>query len=938
MARRGAVFVPDAGRWGMAEPMTHPGEGMVAEQDVLVATKLYVPLPRPGFIARPRLAERLAEGSGGALTLVSAPAGFGKTALLAHWARGLRRPVAWLSLDAGDNDPARFWRYVATAMEEVRPGVAGRVEGLLGASPQPPVEGLVTALVNALADLPDEAVLVVDDYHLIESRSIHQSLLLLLDHQPPPLRLVVASRAHPPLPLARLRARGQLVELGAAELRFTPEETAALLGAATGLELPPASLAALQARTEGWAAGLQLAGLSLRGHTDPAGFLTGFSGSHRFVLDYLAEEVLDRQPGHLRAFLLETSVLSRLCGELCDAVTGRGDGQELLEATERANLFLVALDEERRWWRYHHLFADLLRARLGRERPERLQALHRNAATWCEGHGLVDDAIAHAVAAGDPPWAARLAERHAEELLQRGEGATLGRWLRLLPAEEVRARPQLSLAKAIALLVEGRADPDEIEPLLADAERTPAADEPYQPSVGRAASLLANTPAGTALVRAHLAYLRRDAEAIAASGRQILARLTDADRSLRMFADWYLATADWLDGRLAQAELALVRCVAERQALGDPERIPWPWSDLGHVQHAQGRLGAALGTFERALVVAERTDHPQPLASMAHIGLAGVLYERNQLDDALEHLTHGVEQLRRFEWAPGLASGLAWLALVRQARGDGAGALEAVGQADQVLPGPGIFGVQVESLPALRARLLLAQGEIAAAARWARERGLGEEDALSYPSEREYLVAAQVLLATGAAHRARRLLERLQAAAVAQDRTGSRIEILALRALALRAGDDEDAALAALASALQLGSAEGYVRVFVDLGAPMAALFGRLASGKRSQGIPAGVPGDYLRRLAAGFEQHGPRSDRRARRVPVVPGLIEQLSEREFEVLLLMAAGRSNREIADELVVVVDTVKKHVGRVMDKLGAANRTQAVARARELGLLS
>jgi LuxR family maltose regulon positive regulatory protein len=923
----------------MAEPMTQPGEGIGTEQDALAATKLYVPLPRPGFIGRSRLADRLDQGRGSALTLVCAPAGFGKTALLAHWARSLQRPVAWLSLDGGDDDPARFWRYVATAMDVVRPGVAGRVEALLRAAPQPPLEGLVTVLVNALVDLPDEAILVLDDYHLIGSRSIHDSLRLLLERLPPPLRLVLASRGDPPLALARLRARGQLVELRAEDLRFTPEESAALLGEATGQELPPGGLAALQARTEGWAAGLQLASLSLRGRADPAGFLASFSGSHRFVLDYLAEEVLDRQAEHLRTFLLETSVLARLSGPLCDAVRGRSDSQELLEQVERANLFLVPLDDERRWWRYHHLFADLLRARLERERPERLQALHRNAATWCEGHGLVDDAIGHAVAAGDPWWAARLVERNAEALLQRGEGATVHRWLQALPAELVRARPQLSLAKAIAALVEGRPDLDQIEPVLEDAERAPGTGEPYQPSVGRVASLLANVPAGTALVRAYLAYLRRDAEATAAFARQAQAQLTEVDRTQRAFADWYLAMADWLDGRLAQAERALASSVAERQATTGPERIPWPSSDLGAVQHARGRLGAALGSFQRALAVDDQTGRQHPLAGLAHIGVAGVLYERDQLDGALDHLTEGVEQLRQLGWAPGLANGLAWLALVRQAQGDDAGALEAIDQADRAMPGSGVFEARVSPLPALRAWLLLAQGRIAEAAGWARQRGLGDEDPLSYQSEREYLVFAQVLLATGAAHSARRLLERLHAAAVAQDRTGSLIEILALEAPALRACGDEDAALAALASALDLGWAEGHVRVFVDQGAAMAALFGRLASGKRGRAIPAGISGDYLRRLAAAFERHGAPGDHRARRGPVaVAGLIEQLSGREFEVLLLMAAGRSNREIADELVVVVDTAKKHVGRVMDKLGAANRTQAVTRARELGLLS
>jgi LuxR family maltose regulon positive regulatory protein len=396
--------------------------------------------------------------------------------------------------------------------------------------------------------------------------------------------------------------------------------------------------------------------------------------------------------------------------------------------------------------------------------------------------------------------------------------------------------------------------------------------------------------------------------------------------------------ADWLEGRLAEAERALVRCVAERRAIGDLEGIPWPWSDLGAVQHVRGRLGAALATFEQALAVANRSDHPQPLAGLAHIGVAGVLYERNELDAALDRLTEGVEQLRQFGSAPGMASGLAWLALVRQARGDGPGALEAVEQAAQAMPGPGIFDVLIDSLPALRARLLLAQGQVASAAAWAWERGLGEEDPVSYPSEREYLVVAQVLLATDQAPRARRLLERLHAAAVAQDRTGSVLEVQALQALALRACGDEQAALATLASALELGSAEGYVRVFADQGPPMAALIGKLARPRRGQGNGGGgVPLDYLRRLMSAFQQDADRGQPGRRASVVVPGLIEQLSKRELEVLQLMAAGRSNREIAEELVIVVDTVKKHVGRVMDKLGAANRTRAVTRARELGLL-
>jgi len=435
----------------MAEPPTTSlPRGAAPELAVLVATKFHV--PRAGFVPRARLLARLAEGMGRGLTVVCTPAGFGKTTLLGDWARRSRRPAAWLSLDAGDNDPARFWRYVAAALERVRPGTGAPVAALLQGPEQPPLEAVAVAVINELMSVPGEGevVLVLDDYHLIEAPPVHDSVAFLLDRLPPGLRLVVASRADPPLPLARLRARGQLAELRAADLRFTLEETAVFLRETTGLELPAASVAALQDRTEGWAAGVQLAALSLRGHADPAGFVESFAGSHRYVLDYLTEEVLARQPEPLVRFLLETSVLDRLNGPLCDAVTGRTDSQALLEALERANLFLVPLDEERRWWRYHHLFADLLRVRLAHERPERAPELHHAAAAWHEQHGFADEAVRHALAAGEVAWAARLVERHVEGLLRRSEGATLGRWLAALPTESVRSRARLCLAQAVS--------------------------------------------------------------------------------------------------------------------------------------------------------------------------------------------------------------------------------------------------------------------------------------------------------------------------------------------------------------------------------------------------------------------------------------------------------------------------------------------------------
>src|SRR5215472_10620690 len=497
----------------MAEPRAiTPPRGAAPERDVLVATKFHV--PRAGFVPRPRLLARLAAGIDRGLTVVCTPAGFGKTTLLGDWTRRSRRPAAWLSLDAGDNDPARFWRYVIAALERVRPGACAPVGALLRGPHEPPLEAVVTAVINGLMTVPggDPVVLILDDYHLIEAPSVHDSVTFLLDQLPPGLRLVLASRVDPPLPLARRRAGGQLAELRAADLRFALEETAAFLAEATGLDLPPLLVATLQDLTEGWAAGVQLAALSLQGHSNPAQFVATFAGSNRYVLDYLTEEVLARQPGNVVRFLLETSVLERLSGPLCDAVTGRSGSQAQLEALERANLFMVPLDDERRWWRYHHLFADLLRTRLTHEQPRQVPELHRRAAAWHEEHGSADEAVRHALAAGEPDWAARLVERHVEGLLRRSEGATVRRWLSALPAASVRARPRLCLAQTITAVVGGRLEA--IEPLLADAERAFAAtgDEAHQPSTARAMSVLANVPASIAFLRAELARLRGDAD------------------------------------------------------------------------------------------------------------------------------------------------------------------------------------------------------------------------------------------------------------------------------------------------------------------------------------------------------------------------------------------------------------------------------------------
>lgn len=927
----------------MAEPSPTSPPAAVSERDLLLTTKLHVPRPGAGCVPRARLLERLDAGTERELVLVCTPAGFGKTTLLADWVRDGRRPVAWLSLDDGDNDPVRFWRHVAAALERVHPGVARRVAPLLCPPAPASFEGLVTDLVNELAAGSEVVVLVLDDYHLIRAPEVHASVEFLLAHLPGSLRLVLASRTDPPLPLPRLRARGQLTEIREADLRFTPDEAAHLLRAGLGPELPDAVITALEHRTEGWVVGLQLAALSLHDHPDVAAFVAGFSGSHRYVLDYLTEEVLDRQPEDLRAFLLETSLLDRLSGPLCDAVTGCTHSQDYLAAIERANLFLLPLDEVRGWWRYHHLFADLLRARLHQERPGRVAEIHRAAAAWTEQHGLVDDAVRHYLAAGETALAARLIEENFEALGAGSEDATVRRWLEALPAGAVRSRPRLCLAQAFWAVIGGRLEA--VEPLLLDAERgiERTADEAFEPSVGRAASLVANVPAAIARLRAAVAHLRGDAEQTVTYARQALAELDDGEWMLASVSRWYLATADWTRGRPAEAELGFtsgISSIAGWRSGGQLTLAAWGYHYLAQVQRAQGRLGAALETYRQALLaVAEPGQPAPPAAGIAYVGMAEVHYDRVEMDAALDHATRGAALSGQLGWTLPHATGLAVLARIRQAQGDHAGALAAARGAELIELSPSIVGL-MNPVPALRARLALAGGDVAGAARWVEARGLAVEDEPSYPAESDHLVLARVLLAEQAPERALDLLERWHAPAMSQGRTGSVIELRALQALALAAYGDEPAALTTLAGALALAAPERHLQVFVQEGPPMAALVRKLLARRRREQAPAadGVPLDYLARLATAFDQVGTSVVPPPRRgAVVVPGLPEALTPREAEVLALLATGQPNRGIADELVLTLDTVKRHVSHLLDKLQVANRTEAVARARELGLL-
>ena len=903
----------------------------------VLTTKLFVPAVRPHAVPRPRLIETLHDGrrSGRKLTLVSAPAGFGKSSVLSEWMADARRRdpllrVAWISLDAADNDSARFLDYLVGALQAADPALdLGTAAGQSG-----PVDQTLTALINALAASSTPIILVLDDFQTIEAQPVRDAVSFMLDHLPPTLHLALASRSDPLLPMARLRAGGELTELRAADLRFTPGEAAGFLNEMMGLNLSAADVAVLEARTEGWIAGLQLAALSLRERDDVSGFIAGFAGSNRFVIDYLVEEVLQRQPAPVRDFLLRTSILDGLNGALCDAVTGLTGGSEMLAALERDNLFVVPLDDRRQWYRYHHLFADVLRARLTGHDPG-LHVLHTRASEWYERNDLIEDAVTHALAADDVERAARLIELAVPAVRLSRQDATLLRWLALLPAPIIRRRPVLGVYHAWSSLVAG--DVEGVEPRLADAEGALAArDEAGLPTHDSAPSEeLRTLPVTIAVYRAAVAQARGDLAGMRTHAQRALDLTEPGDNLGRGAAAGFLGLAAWAIGDLDAGVRAFgeVRTSLRRAGnLADALSTTIPTADMllgqGRLRDAQRSYEEALGEALR-LTVAEGAP-PQSSGDL-EVGLSEILVERNDLPAALTHLAasealgeqaHSHEN--RYRWFVSMAR-------IRLAEGDPGAALELLGTAERLYRRG--FLPELRPIDGQTARIWIGQGRLSEGAAWATGRGLSSTDAPTYLREFEHLTLARLLIAVadpgdGRLREALHLLGRLLVAAETGQRWGSVTEILLLQALAHAANGDTTRALDPLEQALRRAEPEGYCRLFLDEGEPMAALLRHAAT--------AGIAPEAVPRLVSALAP-GEGETPAAGRETAVGELADPLSERERQVLRLLASELSGPDIARELYISLNTLRTHTRHIFGKLEVNSRPAAVRRAEALGLL-
>lgn len=872
----------------------------------VLETKLYAPRRPAGLVTRPSLVERIRRGVRGKLTLIAAPPGFGKTTILAEWLahRDPDEPlVAWVSLDPGDNEPALFWTCIVRALQRVSPGL-GQANLAAIQSEGAPSQATLTALLNEVSTLDVDLALVLDDYHVIETPAIHTALAFLLDHLPPPLHVVLATRADPPLPVARMRARGEVTELRADDLRFTTDEASAFFSRALPFELDTADVSALEERTEGWIAGLKLAALSMPGREAAREFVRSFAGDHRYVADYLVEEVLEREPEPTRRFLLTTCILERLSAPLCDAVTGERGSQALLDSLERRNLFVVALDDRREWYRYHHLFADVLQTHAAREDPGSRRDLHRRASAWFEEHGAVPEAVRHAEAADDVERVAGLLERHWPP---KDRSYASRRWLervKSLPGEVVARRPGLNMGYAWGLLNAGELETAELR--LGEVEASIGGGGSTSPLAREAAT-----------ARLYLAQSRGDHEGTLEHARRVLELVPPGDPASRATALALFGLAQWSHGALEAAHDTFAAALASmRDAGADLDAIRGAFV-CGDIRMMQGRLREAARTYEAGLALA--AARPEAEADELFLGLAEVHLERGEVQEAHRLLDEIARAATETHHAGNRHRWCLVMSRVALARGESRRALELLSEAEahhrrDPLP-------IVRPVAAMKARIRLAEGDVDGAERWATEHEVRHDDALGFLREFEHITLARILIARGSHPDAIDLLARLGSAAHAGERQGRLIETLALASLAYQGIGRPREAFESLGRALDLAEGEGHVQVFVSEKTPMRDLLRQVTA--------RGIGGAWTRRVLTGFE------------VPEEPlrpaGDGGSLTRREHEILRLIAAGMRNQEIARQLFISPATVKRHIANVYGKLNASHRTDALRRAADLHLL-
>lgn len=885
--------------------------------DDLLQTKLHVPRLRPALVPRPGLLKILNQGLGGKLTLISAAAGFGKTTLVSSWVNALQTEraappiqIAWLSLDQNDSSPSRFLAYVIATLQRIDLQIGVAAQPMLQASPLP-ISSLLTSLLNDIALQPQQLMLVLDDYHAIDARPIDDALAFLLDNAPSQLHLVITTREDPNLPLARLRVRGLLTELRAADLRLTVAETAIFLQQVMGLDLTEEQITALEARTEGWIAGLQMAALSMRGQEDISSFIQSFTGSHRFVLDYLLEEVLHQQPAHVQEFLLKTALLNQLSGSLCDALTGAANGQEILESLERANLFLVPLDHERRWYRYHHLFAELLRQSLQQSAEESdITALHSRASAWYEANGLALEAFHHATAANDIPRALRLIEGDGLPLYFQGEAIPIRQWLESLPEAEFRARPALWVTYTSVLTMTGRLH-DNIEEILQAAETALQDAVPDD----RTADLLGQIAAN----RAMMAVPKNQVETIITQSHRALELLHPDNAPMRTTTTWTLGYAYQLQGKRAAAIAAYQETIAQSQKSGNLMTEIAATTCVGQIQETELQAHQAAHSFQRVLELIG--DPPWPAACEACVGLARIHYQWNELAAAEQYGQQGLALAQQLENVDTPAACGLLLARVKLAQGDVAGASALLAEAEQFVQ-QHHFDHWVKEIAALRIQTLLHQGALAAATQVATAHDLP-------------LSQARIDLAQHDPNAAMAQLTPLQQQAEANDWADIRLQVLVLQTLAHQKAGENEQAIQTVGEALASAAPGGLLRPFVDAGPSMATLL--------QQAVREGMAPPFAQHVLAACgetaipQQSTNHTNKQRTTSPPTQPPLDPLSERELEVLKLLTTGLTGPEIASELMVSLNTMRTHTKNIYAKLGVNSRRTAVRRAEELNLV-